>query len=181
MPVSDSHVEHPPAVDHQPLRVAIKNIGCKLNLYESEALRSGFSRAGFDMVGFEEEADVYVVNTCTVTGAGDADSRRAVRTARRTGEEAIVVATGCYAQRRPGELSDAGANLIVANGEKAQLVEAVQRRIQGSPDLNLNPMSPPKTEQFLQIDGMVEGGRTRGTLQIQDGCDEHCTYCIIPQ
>ena len=82
MPVSDSHVEHPPAVDHQPLRVAIKNIGCKLNLYESEALRSGFSRAGFDMVGFEEEADVYVVNTCTVTGAGDADSRRAVRTAR---------------------------------------------------------------------------------------------------
>jgi len=181
MPVSDSHVEHPPAVDHQPLRVAIKNIGCKLNLYESEALRSGFSRAGFDMVGFEEEADVYVVNTCTVTGAGDADSRRAVRTARRTGEKAIIVATGCYAQRRPGELSDAGANLIVANGEKVQLVAAVQRRIQGSPDLNLNPMSPPKTEQFLQIDGMVEGGRTRGTLQIQDGCDEHCTYCIIPQ
>ncbi|MBT3345118.1 MAG: tRNA (N(6)-L-threonylcarbamoyladenosine(37)-C(2))-methylthiotransferase MtaB [Gemmatimonadetes bacterium] len=164
-----------------PRRVAIQNVGCKLNLYESEALNAGFRKAGFDVVGFDDAADIYVVNTCTVTGAGDADSRRAVRQARRHSEDVLVVATGCYAQRRPEELTEAGASLIVANGDKAQLVDAVTRRLADEPAPDLSPRGRPQTREFLEIDGLVEGGRTRGTLQIQDGCDEHCTYCIIPQ
>ena len=178
MPAAQSSLEPESA---PPQRVAIRNIGCKLNLYESEALRAGFHEAGFKVVDFADEADIYVVNTCTVTGAGDADSRRAVRRAKRAGSDALVVATGCYAQRRPDELTDAGAGLIVANGDKASLVEAVTQRLQGRQETDLTPKGRPKTETFLQIDGLVKGGRTRGTLQIQDGCDEHCTYCIIPQ
>ncbi len=162
-------------------RVAIRNIGCKLNLYESEALRAGFQQAGYDVVDFDDEADIYVVNTCTVTGSGDADSRRAIRRARRAGEKALVVATGCYAQRRPDELTEAGASFVVANGDKARLVHAVNDHLAGAQPADLTPKGRPRTETFLQIDGLVDGGRTRGTLQIQDGCDEHCTYCIIPQ
>ncbi|MFP6592467.1 MAG: hypothetical protein VCE12_18300, partial [Candidatus Latescibacterota bacterium] len=80
-----------------PLRVAVLHFGCKLNQYEAEAFRSGFQGRGYEVVAFDEAADVYVVNTCTVTGSGDADSRRAVRRAHRRQPDAFVVATGCYA------------------------------------------------------------------------------------
>ncbi len=165
-----------------PLRVALQNVGCKLNSYEVEALTHGFDGRGYEIVPFHAEADVYVVNTCTVTGSGDADSRKAVRRARRTNPQATVVATGCYAQRRPSELAAAGADLVVGNGQKAQLLNQVERFLQGqsAQDFDFDATIAPHTEEFLSIDGLVEKGRTRGTLQIQDGCDEHCTYCIIP-
>ncbi|MDA0336170.1 MAG: tRNA (N(6)-L-threonylcarbamoyladenosine(37)-C(2))-methylthiotransferase MtaB [bacterium] len=164
-----------------PLRVAVQHFGCKLNQYEAEAFRAGFQDQGYEMVPFGEPADVYVVNTCTVTGSGDADSRRAVRRARRQQPNAMVVATGCYAQRRPDDLLQAGASLIVGNGDKAALVHTVVDRLAGLTPLPMfDPAERPQTEHFLQIDRVVDGGRTRGTLQIQDGCDEHCTYCIIP-
>ncbi|HJP32739.1 MAG TPA: tRNA (N(6)-L-threonylcarbamoyladenosine(37)-C(2))-methylthiotransferase MtaB [Candidatus Latescibacteria bacterium] len=167
-----------------PLRVAVQHLGCKLNQYEAEALCVGFQGRGYQVVPFDQDADVYVVNTCTVTGSGDADSRRAVRRARRRQPDAIVVATGCYAQRRPEELTDAGASLIVGNSAKAGLVDAVADGLAEGGAIDPARLAPgtdrPRTESFLQIDGAVDGGRTRGTLQIQDGCDEHCTYCIIP-
>ena len=163
-----------------PLRVALQNVGCKLNAYEVEALSHGFDRRGYEIVPFDEPADIYVVNTCTVTGSGDSDSRKAVRRARRSNPEATVVATGCYAQRRPEELSAAGADLVVGNGEKAHLIDRLQAHQAGDAELRLCSDTPPHTEAFLSIDGLVDGGRTRGMLQVQDGCDEHCTYCIIP-
>lgn len=165
----------------RPVRVALQNVGCKLNHYELEAFKSGFARQGFQVVAFETEADLYVVNTCTVTGSGDADSRKAVRRARRTNPQATVVATGCYAQRQPEELRLAGAHLVLGNGDKARLVEQVQAHLQGAPFPEFDPGQRPRTTRFLSIEGSVELGRTRGSLQIQDGCDEHCTYCIIPQ
>ena len=164
----------------QPLRVALQNVGCKLNSYEVEALKRGFNKQGYEIVSFDESADVYVVNTCTVTGSGDSDSRKAVRRARRSNPEATVVATGCYAQRRPEELSDAGADLIVGNSEKADLINRLQTYWSGDSELNFVPNASFRNENFLSIDGLVEKGRTRGMLQVQDGCDEHCTYCIIP-
>ena len=167
-----------PSADRQ--RVAFRNVGCKLNQYEIEALQHRFDGGGYDIVPFGAKADIYVVNTCTVTGAGDADSRKAVRRARRQSPEATVVATGCYAQRRPAELSAAGADLVVGNGDKARLFEAVEDLLTGRPVPQIDPEKRPRTERFLEIDGLVRLGRTRGTLQIQDGCDEHCTYCIIP-
>lgn len=172
-----------------PLRVAVQHLGCKLNQYEAEAFRADFQQRGYEVVPFDADADVYVVNTCTVTGSGDTDSRRAVRRARRQQPDAVVVATGCYAQRRPDELSGAGATIVVGNSDKARLVDTVVEHMPGNTSDSgpaaaelpmFDPDVRPKTERFLQIDSMVSGGRTRGTLQIQDGCDEHCTYCIIP-
>jgi threonylcarbamoyladenosine tRNA methylthiotransferase MtaB len=162
------------------LRVGLQNVGCKLNSYEVEALANGLDRRGYQIVPFGSEADVYVVNTCTVTGSGDADSRKAVRRAKRQNPAATVVATGCYAQRRPDELDEAGADLIIGNGQKAQLIEMLESHLDGAAVETFAPLDRPHTEKFLSIEGAVAGGRTRGTLQIQDGCDEHCTYCIIP-
>ena len=162
------------------LRVALQNVGCKLNTYEVEALANRFDHRGYEIVPFGAQADVYVVNTCTVTGSGDADSRKAVRRAKRQNPVATVVATGCYAQRRPEELDDAGADLVIGNGQKAQLIEQLEAHLGGTSVDAFSPQERPRTEQFLSIDGAVTQGRTRGMLQIQDGCDEHCTYCIIP-
>ncbi len=167
-------------MDPRPLRVALQNVGCKLNHYELEAFTAGFARQGFEVVPFGAQADLYVVNTCTVTGSGDADSRKAVRRARRTNPAATVVATGCYAQRQPEEMHRAGAQVVVGNGDKARLVEHVQAHLAGTLAPTFDPEQRPQTTQFLGIEGGVEQGRTRGSLQIQDGCDEHCTYCIIP-
>ena len=174
------HTRNSSARDDAIQRVAFQNVGCKLNQYETEALQHRFGSSGFDIVPFGEVADIYVVNTCTVTGAGDADSRKAVRRARRLAPGATVVATGCYAQRRPVELREAGADLVVGNGDKAGLFEAVETARRGDGEAEFVPGRRPRTQEFLQIDGLVPRGRTRGTLQIQDGCDEHCTYCIIP-
>ena len=168
-----------PAQAAAPVRVGLANVGCKLNSYEIEAFTYDLDQRGFEIVPFDAEADVYVVNTCTVTGSGDADSRKLVRRAGRRNPDAAVVATGCYAQRRPEELEGAGADLIVGNGDKAKLVDRLQQHLAGTaPTTDLS--RPPRTETFLSIDGVVDKGRTRGTLQIQDGCGEHCTYCIIP-
>ena len=162
------------------LRVALQNVGCKLNAYEVEAMTHGLDSRGYQIVPFGTEADIYVVNTCTVTGSGDADSRKAVRKARRQNPKATVVATGCYAQRRPNDLDAAGADLVIANDHKAQLINALEAHIGGTSAPAFEPTTRPRTEQFLTINGAVTSGRTRGMLQIQDGCDEHCTYCIIP-
>ena len=113
-------------------RVALQNVGCKLNAYEVEALAHRLTERGYSVVPFGTEADVYVVNTCTVTGAGDADSRKAVRRARRRNPSAEIVATGCYAQRRPADLTAAGADLVVGNGQKAQLVELLEAHLAGA-------------------------------------------------
>ncbi|MEW6755930.1 MAG: tRNA (N(6)-L-threonylcarbamoyladenosine(37)-C(2))-methylthiotransferase MtaB [Candidatus Latescibacterota bacterium] len=163
-----------------PVRVALHSVGCKVNHYEVEALKSAFSRRGYHVVAPGDPADVHVINTCTVTGSGDADSRRAVRRARSASPGATIVATGCYAQRQPATLRRAGADLVVGNGRKADLLALLEAHQAGWEAPGFDPEVRPRTAAFLQIDGAVEGGRTRGALQIQDGCDEHCTYCLIP-
>ena len=168
----------PPA----PVRVAVQNVGCKLNQYEAEALMSGFADEGFEIVAPDCPADVYVVNTCTVTGSGDADSRKALRRGRRTNPDAILIATGCYAQRRPDELREAGAQVVIGNGQKVDLIRHVQTHLAGEQVPDFDPDTRPRRQNFLAIGSAKpsRSTRTRGTLQIQDGCDEHCTYCIIP-
>ncbi len=157
--------------------VALHHIGCRLNQAEIEALADHLRRRGFGIVPFAGQADVYVINTCTVTRAGDADSRRAVRRARLLNPEATVVATGCYAQRRPDELRGAGADLVLGNGDKSNLVQCLENHLEGRSQA---PAAALGTGRFLPIEGAVPHGRTRGALQVQDGCSEHCTYCVIP-
>ena len=170
----------PLRVAADPLRASVGSVGCKLNQHEAGALMEGFGRRAYRVVAADEPADVFVINTCTVTGSGDADSRRAVRRARRLNPEATVVVTGCYAQRRPDELSAAGADLVVGNGDKVRLIDHVEAHLRGEPTPAVDSSVPPHSTSFLTIEGPVPRGRTRGTLKIQDGCDEHCTYCIIP-
>jgi threonylcarbamoyladenosine tRNA methylthiotransferase MtaB len=175
--------------EHAPKRVAFYALGCRVNFEETECLSGQFEADGFRTVPFAEEADVYVINTCTVTGLADAESRKVVRRAvRRKPEGGVVVVTGCYAQRDPDRLRELdGVDLVLGNTEKSALLEHVRRlpedrRLAG--DLwegRAQVRSAPRTESFLAHGPDTPGvGRTRATLKIQDGCDEGCTYCIIP-
>ncbi len=164
--------------------MALHTLGCRLNQYETEAIREQFVSRGFRVVPFTAPADVYVVNTCTVTNQADARARqslrRAVRTAwRRPG--ATVVATGCYAQTHPGQLLEIeGVDLVLGNVEKGDLVEHVLRE-RG----HLNPVSrvtrrAEMTRFDERLDVSTFENRTRAMLKIQDGCDQFCSFCIIP-
>jgi threonylcarbamoyladenosine tRNA methylthiotransferase MtaB len=146
-------------------RVAIETLGCKLNQAESEALAVQFASAGCLVVKAGEAADVYVLNTCTVTHIADSKSRHLLRMARRANPRAMVVATGCYtvpAGAGPGEVE--GVDLVVANPEKKRIVEIVSRR------LGLERTSP----------GFDANPRTRAFIKVQDGCNHRCAYCIVP-
>ena len=167
-------------------RVAFYSLGCRVNYDEVDCLRGRFVREGWTAVPFGQEAELSVVNTCTVTQVADADSRKVIRRAVRAKPAGgLVVVTGCYAQRDPEALRQlGGVDLILGNSEKSRLFDHVQRHLQ---DRRLAGdfwvADEPKTQEFLRRVGtrpQSQGPRTRATLKIQDGCDEACTYCIIP-
>jgi len=153
------------------MRVTFYTLGCKLNQAETESLVGQFSRSGFQIVSPNEVADIYVANTCTVTHIADRKSRHWLRLARRRNPRALVIATGCYAQRSREELLDL-ADLVVDNREKERLLDLVQalRAEDGRAD-----EGEPKQSRVLA--GYV---RTRSLIKIQDGCHGPCTYCIVP-
>jgi len=158
-------------------RVALATLGCKLNQYETEAIREQFLRAGYRVVSFDEAADVYVVNTCTVTSHSDHDSRRLARQAKRRCPQALVVVTGCYAQTDAEALASIPAvDLVVGNAEKARLVELAAQQAQGVYVSDIR-----QHRRFAEpcVDGF--GEHTRAFVKVQDGCDSACTYCIVPQ
>ena len=158
--------------------VAFHTLGCKVNQYDSQAMLELFERAGYRAVDFSEPADVYVVNTCTVTGTGDKKSLNAVRRALRTNPGAEVVIAGCLAQRDGEKLLSTGARLVIGNARRGEVVtlleEAVEKgqRVAAVTDILRAPYEP------LSISR--QEGHTRAMLKIQEGCDRYCTYCIIP-
>ena len=157
--------------------VCIRTQGCKLNQADSESLARRFIQAGYRLVSPSESADIYVVNTCTVTHVADAKARQAIRAAHRENPSALVVATGCYAQRAPGKLADVeGVDLIVGNTEKDRIVEMVlAARGEGQPV----PWAVGKEPSPISKgDGFV---RTRAMVKIQEGCNQVCAYCIVPK
>lgn len=150
-------------------RAAFTTLGCKVNQYETQRILESFEEAGFDVVPFDSPAEVYVVNTCSVTGQAESKSRYAVRKAKRAGPDAKVVVTGCAAQMSINQ--DAGfdsADLIVPNPDK---LATLDRFLSAFPDLK--PASRANVQRSSQ-------GRTRATLKIQDGCNVYCSYCSIP-
>ncbi len=167
-------------------RVAFYSLGCRVNYDEVDCLRGRFVREGWRAVPFGQEAELAVINTCTVTQVADADSRKVIRRAVRAKPAGgLVVVTGCYAQRDPEALRRLdGVDLILGNSEKSRLFEHVQRHLQDrrlAGDLWV--AEEPKTREFLRREdasSKSQGPRTRATLKVQDGCDEACTYCIIP-
>lgn len=154
--------------------VAIETQGCKLNQADTITLLRTFAEAGFRHVNVGEAADVYVVNSCTVTHIADRKARRALRAARRRNPKATIVATGCYAERSPEELSKLEEiDLVVGNSDKSTLVRQVIEWI-GLPD-NVRPIGESTGH------ALISPYRTRAMVKIQEGCDQVCAYCIVPK
>ncbi|GFE61402.1 tRNA (N(6)-L-threonylcarbamoyladenosine(37)-C(2))-methylthiotransferase MtaB [Geobacter sp. AOG2] len=155
-------------------RVAIATLGCKTNQFESAAMSEQFQRAGYRIVAFTEPADIYVVNSCTVTARTDAETRRLIRRARRLNPLARVVATGCYAQVTPGELERMPeVDSVLGNREKREIADLVE-----SGESRVSDIGDEQTAGPLELTSFAE--HTRAFLQAQNGCNSFCAYCIVP-
>lgn len=161
--------------------VAFYTLGCKVNSYETEAIWQLFKANGYQRVDFEaDSADVYVINTCTVTNTGDKKSRQVIRRAIRRNPEAIVAVTGCYAQTSPNEIAAIpGVDIIVGTQGREKLIEYVEQiRAERQPINAVGNIM--KARQFEEMDVPAFTDRTRASLKIQEGCNNFCTFCIIP-
>lgn len=164
-------------------KVAFLTLGCKVNTYETNAMETLFVKSGYELVSFQEEADIYVVNTCTVTNMADRKSRQMLHKARKKNPNAIVVAAGCYVQAA-GEAvkEDIAVDLIIGNNKKSNVVQVVEEYMASNGIEVLNNFTPQihteKNYEKLEID--TSGETTRASIKIQDGCNQFCSYCIIP-
>lgn len=161
-------------------RAASYALGCKVNQYESEAIAELFAEKGYEIVGIDEAADVYVINTCTVTNFGDKKSRQLIRKVKRQNENAIVAVVGCYAQTAPQEImAIAGVNLVIGTKDRGRLVDMVEHyNPQSGAENHVSDIMKERVFEPLSIQKLTN--RTRAYLKIQDGCSQYCTYCIIP-
>lgn len=175
-------------------RAAVHNLGCKVNSYETEAMQQLLRENGYELVPFEESADVYVINTCTVTNIADRKSRQMLHRARKQNPRAVVVAAGCYVQARGEEvLEDGTVDILIGNNQKGRLPEllsewfakgtagqdAVRRQASLPGGLTaLCDIGHEKAYESLEI--RQSGEHTRAFLKVQDGCNQFCSYCIIP-
>ncbi|MDE5830297.1 MAG: radical SAM protein [Clostridia bacterium] len=158
--------------------VAIYTLGCKTNQYESNAIIQEFINYGYKIVDFEESADVYIVNTCTVTNMSDRKSRQILRRAKKRNKNSILVATGCYVQVSKGLLDEIKEiDIILGNNEKKDVVKYVEEFKQKREEKVTDLM---KEKEYLEFGNTTYTEKTRAVIKIQDGCDNFCTYCIIP-
>ncbi|KAF0221502.1 MAG: MiaB-like tRNA modifying [Geobacteraceae bacterium] len=159
-------------------RVAITTLGCKINQFESAAMSENLGNEGFQVVPFEDRADIYVINTCTVTARTDAESRRLIRRALRHNPSAKIVVTGCYAQVAHEELREmAGVSLILGNAEKKGIA-GLLREIGAGQKVLVSDIFREERAATLTLETFAE--HTRAFLQVQNGCDAFCSYCIVP-
>lgn len=161
-------------------KVALHNLGCKVNAYEVEAMQQLLEKAGYEIVPFAEGADVYLINTCTVTNIADRKSRQMLHRAKKMNPDAIVVAAGCYVQTDEGKLvADPAVDLIIGNNQKTRIVELLeeygQEHQKSSHIIEIN-----KTKEYEELSIETTAEHVRAYIKIQDGCNQFCTYCIIP-
>ena len=166
--------------------VAFITLGCKVNQYETNAMTQQFIEKGYKVVDHTKEADIYIVNTCTVTNMSDRKSRQMLRRVKELNKKAIVVACGCYAQVAKEELEKIEEiNLVLGNNEKKEIVEHIEKYIK-SKNTEKQTIPEVQTEDVMNQKKFVEFGditfteKTRAVIKIQDGCDRFCSYCIIP-
>ena len=162
-------------------KVALHNLGCKVNAYEIEAMQQLLEEAGYEIVPFEPGADIYVINTCTVTNIADRKSRQMLHKAKKMNSEAIVVATGCYVQTGGDKLEkDEAIDLVLGNNQKINIVEALAEYAENKPGHGSHVIKINQTKEYedLSIDHTAE--HVRAYIKVQDGCNQFCTYCIIP-
>lgn len=162
------------------MKVAFSTLGCRVNQYESEAMAEKFIREGYEVVDFSEIADVYVINTCTVTNMGDKKSRQIISKARRLNNNAIIAVVGCYSQMAPKEVSEIeGVDVVLGTRNKGDVVYYVNKaRDEEKVQVHVEGVLKNKKFEDLNIEEYQD--KTRAFLKIQDGCNRFCTYCAIP-
>lgn len=160
-------------------KVAFHTLGCKVNQYETQAMSELFEKAGYAVVQDTEFADVYVINTCTVTNVGDKKSRQFIRRAKKSNADAIISVVGCYAQTAPKEVLEIeGVNIVIGTNDRGKIVDLVEKC---SPEDKINTVDDiMKVKEFEEMSVQEIKGKTRAFLKIQEGCNRYCSYCIIP-
>ncbi|MFD1705455.1 tRNA (N(6)-L-threonylcarbamoyladenosine(37)-C(2))-methylthiotransferase MtaB [Siminovitchia sediminis] len=160
--------------------VAFHTLGCKVNHYETEAIWQLFKNNGYERVDFENTADVYVINTCTVTNTGDKKSRQVIRRAIRKNPDAVICVTGCYAQTSPGEImAIPGVDVVVGTQDRVKMLDYIEQYKKERQPIN-GVGNIMKNRVYEELDVPAFTDRTRASLKIQEGCNNFCTFCIIP-
>ncbi|CVI68881.1 Threonylcarbamoyladenosine tRNA methylthiotransferase MtaB [Clostridiales bacterium CHKCI001] len=160
-------------------KVAFHTLGCKVNTYETDAMEQMLLSHGYEIVSFEDQADIYIINTCSVTNMADRKSRQMLHKAKKKNPNAVVVAAGCYVQAAPKEvLADAGVDLVIGNNRKQDLVQILEdyfkeHREEAVIDIN-------KEQEYEELELDFVSDHTRAYIKVQDGCNQFCSYCIIP-
>lgn len=162
-------------------RAALHNLGCKVNAYETQAMQRMLEEAGYEIVDFSEKADVYVINTCSVTNIADRKSRQMVHRARRLNPQAVIVAAGCYVQTAPQDLIEDGmADIILGNNKKKHLVSMLEEyQAEGQKAVEWEDIND-GIKPYEELSMTKTAEHTRAFIKIQDGCSQFCSYCIIP-
>ena len=162
-------------------RAALHNLGCKVNAYETEAMQELLEQEGYEIVPFHEDADVYIINTCTVTNMADRKSRQMLHRAKKKNPDAVVVACGCYVQAKQDEI-DESIDIVVGNNRKKNIVEilaeyeaAKEKQTVQKEVIDIN-----HTDEYEELHLTKTAEHTRAYIKVQDGCNQFCSYCIIP-
>lgn len=160
-------------------KVAFCTLGCKVNQYETNAMEQKFIQAGYQIKNFNEKADIYIINTCTVTNMSDKKSRQMIRKAKQLNKDAIVVAVGCYVQTAKEELENIKElDLILGNNEKKDIVQYVEKHQSGIMQIKYNDVL--HQNEYDEYGFVTHIEQTRAIVKVQDGCDRFCSYCAIP-
>lgn len=161
-------------------KVALHNLGCKVNAYETEAMQEMLEHAGYEIVPFQEGADIYVINTCTVTNIADRKSRQMLHRARKMNPDAVVVAAGCYVQAQAEkQVIDPCIDIVLGNNKKQDLLTALHAYEEAHGDLR-EVIDINHTKEYENLHLTKQGEHTRAYIKVQDGCNQFCSYCIIP-
>lgn len=161
-------------------KVALHNLGCKVNAYETEAMQEMLEKEGYEIVPFKEGADIYIINTCTVTNIADRKSRQMLHRARKMNPNAIVVAAGCYVQAQENEHHelDSCIDIVIGNNKKQDLIQILdeyESKCKTEEVIDIN-----HTNEYENLNLSRTGEHTRAYIKVQDGCNQFCSYCIIP-
>ena len=161
------------------MKIAIYTLGCKVNQYETQAMERELVRRGHALVPFEDPADAYIINTCTVTAVSDKKSRQMIRRARKQSPEAVVAVCGCYPQTHPGDIKDLDVDLIAGTGDRMKFLDLLEGAVrEREPVISLDDALRRRAFEVLPAGGLA--ARTRAMLKVEDGCVNFCSYCIIP-
>lgn len=162
-------------------KVALHNLGCKVNAYETEAMQELLEKNGYEIVPFKEGADIYIINTCTVTNMADRKSRQMLHRAKKMNPGAIVVAAGCYVQakEKSGEIDDC-IDIVIGNNKKRDLIEILKEYENEKETVKKAVIDINHTKEYEEMHLSRTAEHTRAYIKVQDGCNQFCTYCIIP-